>query len=543
MTAPDVVVVGAGGGGAVAARELAEGGAQVLVLEAGPWLDPDRDFSLLEDDMQNPVLGRIRWGPADRSRGPWMRRRDGAGLILQGAGVGGTTLHYNGISVRAYPSSIDGAWPLPYRDLIPYYERVEELLPVRLVDDLATKDALFARGCALTGLVRSEARDVETPVWRPSFNAILPIARMEPGVDPRHPAAEGCTMSGHCLIGCASPQGAPVERKAKRATNVSYIPAAVATGRCVVEAEAFATRLLWELAPAGTARIRGVRWRRTSSGEVHEAEAPAVVLAGGSIESPRLFMNSRLPDRGGNVGRFLTTHLQDVVSGTFDLDVNPNVGQVTMARADIPGDGCIFPQGYGPQAFAVVLAALGHGTWDDETGGEPWDAAGRAWGHQAADRIEAYSRSLSILVCADDEAAPGNGVTLADDWGPDEHGAVPKVTYRPTPRSIERRDRLARRAAEVLRAAGARWVHRSRIEPAILTHVMGTMRMASDPASGVVDPDGHAHGVDGLFVADASVLPNGVGGVNPTLTAQALATRTAANVLGYLRDRRRRTIP
>src|SRR5438309_6131331 len=92
---PDVVIIGAGGGGPVVAKELAERGVGVLMLEAGPWLDPDRDFTRLEDDMSSIVDGRLRWGPADRSRPPWVRRRDGAGLILQAAGVGGTTLHFN----------------------------------------------------------------------------------------------------------------------------------------------------------------------------------------------------------------------------------------------------------------------------------------------------------------------------------------------------------------------------------------------------------------------------------------------------------------
>ena len=88
MDRPDVVVVGAGAGGPVVAKELAERGVDVLVLEAGPWLEPDRDFSRLEDDMGSIVEGRFRWGPGDRSRGPWMRRRDGVGLILQIAAVG-----------------------------------------------------------------------------------------------------------------------------------------------------------------------------------------------------------------------------------------------------------------------------------------------------------------------------------------------------------------------------------------------------------------------------------------------------------------------
>lgn len=537
MDDPDVIVVGAGGGGPVVAKELAERGVRVLMLEAGPDLDPDRDFTLLEDDMFSIVDGRFRWGPADRSKGVWMRRRDGVGLILQTAGVGGTTLHYNGISARAYRCAIDASWPLTYDDLVPYYERVEAFLPVRQVDegDLATKDALFGLGCEKVGLVHSDSKDVDgEAVWRRAFNAILPLATMTPGSSLSAPDVDGCTMCGFCLMGCPHAAGAPLERKAKRATNVSYVPAAVATGSCEVVPNAFATAILCEAGDTdergARARVRGVRWRDTASGGVREAQARVVVLAAGSVESPRLWLNSGLPNEGDAVGRHMTTHLQDVVTGFFDREVHPDVGQVTMARADFPGYGTLFTQGNGPQAVSIVLAAGGRGFWDDPVEGEPWDLAGRFWGEAAVRRIREYSRSLSVLVCTDDEVDAANRVSLADDWGPDEHGPVPKVTYHPTARSRERQDWLARRAAEILRAAGAREVHRTNFSRALLTHIMGTMRMGLDPSTSVVDADGQAHEVTGLFVGDSSILPNGLGGPNPTLTAQALAARTGERI-------------
>ena len=117
---------------------------------------------------------------------------------------------------------------------------------------------------------------------------------------------------------------------------------------------------------------------------------------------------------------------------------------------------------------------------------------------------------------------------LADDWPADEHGPVPKVIYHPTPESRERENFLCRRAAEILRAAGAHTVHRTDI-PGFLTHIMGTMRMGVDPSVSVVGPSGEAHEVERLFVADTSVHPSD-GGANPTLTAQALATRTADQI-------------
>jgi choline dehydrogenase-like flavoprotein len=529
---PDAIVIGAGGGGPVVAKELAEGGVRVLLLEAGPWLDPERDFTKLEDDMWSIIDGVFRWGPEDRTKSPWMRRRDGVGLVLQTAGVGGTTLHYNGISARAYPHAIGGDWPFSYDDLVPYYERVEEFLPVRQVEDLATKDALFAAGCEKIGLVESTTKDVTEAMWRRCHNAILPIAKMAPVGPLTYPDVEGCTMCGHCLVGCSNPAGAPLERKAKRSTNVSYIPVAVATGNCEVLPNVFASEILFDPpVNGGRGRARGVRWRDTVTGLTDEAESRVVVLAGGSIESPRLYLNSGLPDPAGVVGRYLITHNQDIVTGFFDREVHPDIGQVTMSRADFPGFGTVFTQGYGPQSFAVAVAGGGGGTWDEPTGDEPWDFAGRFWGPEAVQTIDEYHRSLSVLVCVDDEAHPDNRVSQADDWAADEHGPVPRVAYRATLRSRDRQDWLARKAAEILRAAGARTVHRSNFGRALLTHIMGTMRMGRDPANSVVDENGEAHHVGGLFVGDSSVLTNGLGGPNPTLSAQALAARTADLIL------------
>jgi len=245
---PDVLIVGAGAGGPVVAKALAEHGASVLMLEAGPWLDPGRDFTRLEDDMGSIIDGRLRWGPSDRSKPPWMRRRVGVGLILQAAGVGGTTLHYNAISVRPYRRSVDGVWPLTYDELVPYFEQVEAYLPVRQLDegDLATKDAVFGEACEKMGLAHTSSKDITEPVWRRSFNAILPIARMTPDGPLEYPEIDGCTMCGHCLVGCPNPAGAPLERKAKRATNVNYVPDALATGSCEVVPNAFATLLLFD---------------------------------------------------------------------------------------------------------------------------------------------------------------------------------------------------------------------------------------------------------------------------------------------------------
>ena len=335
-------------------------------------------------------------------------------------------------------------------------------------------------------------------------------------------------MCGHCLQGCPHPVGAPLERKAKRATNVSYVPARWRPATAGLVPNAFATAVLWEGACVrrlASARATGVRWRDTETGEEHEQRAKVVVLAGGSIESPRLWLNSGLPNSNDAVGRRLTMHHQDFLTGFFDEEVNPNVGQVTMARADYPGYGTMWSQGYGLQAFAVVLCGLGSGMWTDPVDG-PWDFQGKVFGEEAFRRVREYARTLTVVLSINDESEPENRVTVATDWEPDEHGHVPRVTYHPTGETQRRQDFMAVKAAELLRAIGAREVHRTNPESAFMTHLMGTMRMGTDVRSSVTDADGLSHEVENLYVADTSVIP-GVGGANPTLTGQALATKTA----------------
>jgi choline dehydrogenase-like flavoprotein len=90
----DVIVIGAGGGGAVVAKELAARGLDVLVLEAGANANPQEDWTHFEIDQSNTVSGALRFGPADRSKPPWARELAQNSLIWQVVGVGGTTQHY-----------------------------------------------------------------------------------------------------------------------------------------------------------------------------------------------------------------------------------------------------------------------------------------------------------------------------------------------------------------------------------------------------------------------------------------------------------------
>lgn len=502
---PDVVVVGCGGGGAVAAYELADAGLEVVALEAGVWhREPERAFTRLEWSMFNSIDGTFRWGPADPALPPWPRESDGIPVLLQTAGVGGNTLHYIGNSPRAYPSAVDGAWPLSYADLVPFYEKVESLLPVLEPERIAVRDELFIRGCESVGVPHRPGRDVAGVGWRLQPNAV----------------GRNCTDCGHCLVGCAMPEGSGLEHTAKRGTNASYAPMAEATGRCEVRTECFATSILHE-----GGRARGVRYRR-AGGAIEEVQARVVVLAGGTVETPRLWLNSGLP-HGGALGRYLTVHWPDFVSGQVTMDTEPFAGMQVLTRAEFPGFGFLEPIGMGPLNFALVnfTSAPADAAPDD-----PWASSGLVIGEDLKRRMAAYRRTLALTIFTDDVEHPDSRVVLADR--DDDHGPIPRVIYRPTAETRRRRDWLVRKGAEILVAAGCDpdTIHRSDAPPNTI-HQHGTMRMGTDPATSVVDDGGEAHALRGLFVADCSVLVNGIGGPNPTLTTQALATRTAGEIL------------
>ncbi|HWJ45591.1 MAG TPA: GMC oxidoreductase, partial [Gaiellaceae bacterium] len=134
-------------------------------------------------------------------------------------------------------------------------------------------------------------------------------------------------------------------------------------------------------------------------------------------------------------------------------------------------------------------------------------------------------RLLSLAVITDDDVARENRVTLSSVMTPDVHGPVARIEIRRrTARTLANRDFLAARAAEILRAAGAREIVRMNWAP-VLLHIHSTMRIGT-----VLTDDAESRRVERLFVADNSMLPNSLGGPNPTLTTQALATRTAERI-------------
>jgi choline dehydrogenase-like flavoprotein len=139
---------------------------------------------------------------------------------------------------------------------------------------------------------------------------------------------------------------------------------------------------------------------------------------------------------------------------------------------------------------------------------------------------------MAIIYIVDDDVEMQNGVSLSVNYGADENGTMARVEMHQRNRSERtraNREFLVGKAIEILRAAGSSFVLRMNWPP-MMAHMHSTMRMGADPSNSVVDPDGEARWVKRLFVADNSALSNSVSGMNPTLTMQAIATRTAERI-------------
>lgn len=557
----DVIVIGAGGGGPVIAKELGEKGIKVLVLEAGPWYGntkwprpneeagarssknvTDLDINLLkatftdlENDMNDTISGKFRWGMANRDNSPWPRIVPKGGFAWESAGVGGTTLLYFANSPRAYPEVFNRDWPISYEEMIPYYEKVERTLPVHEATGTAKED-LFYYGARKMGWNRIESKDITEPGYRPQPNAILQVNPMlnNPDFDIQNNQSVGCTLRGHCINGCCI--GPSVDTVAKRSTLVSYIPLALQTGNVEIMPNSFVIKVNTGEDSEQGLYAQSVTVRNTWTGDISEFKAKVIVMSAGSIESPRLWLNSGLPDNGW-VGRGLTNHMPDCVSGIFEeeqlmnvlglSDIKPYMGQNAASRFDYPGLGAFEVFGTSPGINATMIYGIsqkGYYFENQNSNDAPWDREGMVAGELLKEFMREYPRTLSIIIFGDDDVHQSNSVTL-DPVQRDENGYIPVISYELSEEDAARRDQLASLACELLRSAGAKTVSRANWPPDVMGHIMSTMRIGY-----VTDTDCEAKQVKRLYIADNSVLCNALGGPNPTLTSQALATRTAEKI-------------
>ncbi len=505
----DLVIVGCGAGGGVLLQRLARAGWRVVALDAGPFWDPDVDWVSDEAGSHH-----IYWTEP--------RVISGAdpvplGSNNSGRGVGGSMVHFAGYTPRLHPSdftthSVDGVgadWPIGYRDLRGYYQQIEEELPVAGQDwpwgdphgypqsphPIGGNGLVFVRGSQRLGI------DVR----------VGPVAIS----NGRFGNRPHCIYRGFCLQGC--------KVNAKASPLITHVPDALAHG-AEVRPDCMVSRI--EVDSAGLAT--GVRYFR--GGVEHLQRARMVAVAGYSIETPRLLLNSaspRFPDGLGNdfdqVGRYLMVQGAPQTAGRYAEEVRaykappPEVSTEVFYETDPTK---AYKRGYSiqcvsplPITFAEHVTAQGH------------------WGKPLREYMRDYVHWANLGALCEFLPRPDNRVTLAGET--DRHGLpVANFCY-----SQGENDRALMTAAQSTMEA----IHRAAGADEVITinryaHLVGGARMAADERSGVVDREQRTFAVPNLLITDGSVLPT-QGSANPALTIMALAARAADLLVAGSRHR------
>jgi choline dehydrogenase-like flavoprotein len=495
----DLLIVGAGAGGVTLAQRLARKGWRIVILEKGPFWDPDRDW-VSDEKGAAPIY--------------WTDKRIIAGedpvemgKNNSGVGVGGSMTHFAGYVPRLHPSDFevrtrDGVavdWPISYWDLKESFERVERELPVAGQDWPWGDPHTYPHaphpvsGAAAQAWRGAEDCGVEMRVGPVSITN---------GTFGNRPH---CIYRGFCLQGC--------KVNAKASPLVTHLPDAIEHG---VEVRAGAMAVRVETDESG--RCTGVTY--IQDGEERFQRADAVAVCGYAIETPRLLLHStsaRHPHGLGNdhdqLGRYVMVQGATQVAGRFPQDLRmykappPEISSEQFYETD---EGRGFARGFSIQTVAPLPIG-----WAEHVQAEGhWGKALRAY-------MRDYNHwTILGLLC---ELLPQaeNRVTLAEEK--DQYG-MPVAHFSHSLCDNDKRNIAhgTKTIEDIFDSAGAQ----ERLKIDRYAHLVGGARMGTSPEESVVDAGHKVWGVPNLFIVDGSVFPT-EGAANPALAIMALADRCA----------------
>ncbi len=542
----DIIIIGSGAGGSAAAFILATHGKKVLVIETGtnyfPGLDdpasgqPVPLFS--NDELKHTHRHFIEADPLVEPRTFRQSESDGVRSLAGDVNglpktVGGGAVHADmkyprlqewDFHLRSALGDVPGAnfadWPLTYDELEPFYTEVETVVGVQ---GEAGSDPFAPK----------RSRPYPMPPGAPMYAALL--------------AAEGATKAGYHpfpyptavnsrpyrgrppCVDCGFCSGYGCPNNSKGSPAVTFLRDALLTGNCQVRYNATVTRFITD---GGKKAVAAAEYLDASGARVQE-KADIFVLAASAIEDARLCLLSDpggagLGNSSGAVGRNLMFHFQTIAVGFFKQRIHGHRGRsVTHGMADfrgVPGDpnrplGGIIEFGANADLISEAKnAAISLGARGDALTTLMRDSPFR-------DRI------MALTMQAEDAPQLTNYVDL-DPEVRDVYGLpVSRITYKNHDWELASRQFYGPKMVDILGLAGAQFAFIAPMDvPPASRHVMGTLRMGSDPASSVCDASGKFHDLDNLYCADGAVFASS-SGYNPTLTIQALALRTAANIV------------
>lgn len=499
-----VVIIGSGAGGGTLGNELAQKGVDVVILEAGARHEYE-DF--INDEWGS--FSQLAWTDKRTTSGDWRVAKDFPNLpawIVKS--VGGSTTHWAGASLRIQEhefktlstyGKLEGAnlldWPITLAEMEPYYAKAEAKMGVTGTNDWPRLPGNNNFKVLKAGADKLGYKECHT--GNMAINSVDRDDRMS------------CQQTGFCFQGC--------KWGAKWSTLYTEIPKGEATGHLEVRPNAMAIKINHD----ASGKVTGVVYA-DKDGKLQEQKARIVAVAGNSIESPRLLLNSasgKFPDglanSSGQVGKNYMRHTTGSVYAIFDKPVHMYRG-TTMAgiirdeaRHD-PSRG--FVGGYEFETLSLGL---------------PFMAAfldPGAWGRSFTTALDHYDHMAGLWIVGEDMPRAENRITLHADEK-DAHGMpIADVHFDDHPNDTAMRNHAYKQATALYDAVGATRTFPTPPYPS--THNLGTNRMSEKAEDGVVNKHGQAHDIKNLFVSDGSQFTTGAA-ENPTLTIVSLAIRQA----------------
>jgi len=527
----DVLIIGAGASGAVAANQLAKAGFKVVCLEQGRKMDAS-EYRGSSPEWE--ITSQKQWHPNPNVRDlendyPCETTHSDVNPLMYNA-VGGSTIIYAGHWQRFIPSdfrvkTLDGIaedWPFTYEELEPFYDEMEIDMGVSgLAGDPAypTQKAPPLPPMPINKIGRKAAEGMNKLGWHwwPSPNSI-----------PSKPyrGRNACVRRGTCLTGCPE--------RAKASMDLTHWPDATAAGARLVTG-ARVSRIETSANGLATGAVYIDR-----SGRERRQRASTVIVCANAVGTARLLLLSAsgkfdkgLANSSGLVGRYLMMHPYAAVNGLFEESLESWLGPSGQAIHSLQ-----FVESDPSRGF------LRGGKWQVMPSGGPLGmragyggkAIEDAWGvnlHKSTKRN--FGRSFEWGITAEDLPEVSNRVVLADDMTDSDGIPSPKIVYRNSENTRRLLDFHVARAREAMQASGASQISSTSLMRDCGWHLMGTARMGNNPERSVVDQWCRSHDVPNLYVMDGSVFVTSSAS-NPTATITAVALRAVKHMIANRRD-------
>ena len=537
----NAVVVGAGAGGGVVAKELACAGLSVALLERGKWYTA---FDCRKDDLRNQRVSALGcgFGPDDERHRRVFVDETGHEEIVKpsnskynnnAACVGSGTVTYGAMAwrfmeqdfrMRTNYGVVAGGtledWPISYDDLEPYYEKAEWEMGVSGDESANIFKAPRKRPLPMPPLSPNTEHRLLEPVakrlgWHPFY---VPMLRNSAPYNGRGP----CMRCRWCV-------GFACEVDAKNGTQNTVIPAALASGNCDLRTDSVVKEILTD----GRGRVTGVAYFDRDNC-LQRQTADLVVVSASATESARLLLNSKsrlyptgIGNRYGWVGRNLQGHAYVGAMGLMEHEVYDDVGPGTSIGI------CDF--NHGNKGY------VGGGSLCNEFIRLPIHFSAMVppdvprWGAAHKEYMRKYYKR-SIVVWGPIQEIPVFDARVQVDPVVKDFWGVPvvRLSGRRHPADLEVGAYVAGKAELWLKEAGAikTWPMLPGRQLSGGQHQAGTCRMGNDPKTSVVDRNCRVHDVENVFVVDGSVHVTN-GGFNPVLTILANAYRAGEFIVKY----------